>query len=199
MLVAFAGMSITMRANQDDIMDEKQRIERLQKLWDLAPIFTEGTPHAKFLGVQFVAIDVGQASLSLPYDKKLVGNIDTGILHGGVLTALLDHASGLAAISSFEHPMPVATLDLRIDYMRAGKPGKTLIAEAHAYKTTRHIAFVRAIAHDGDADDPVATSQASFMTTARNLKVTASHLERMKAVADLPPADTDNKTKGGQK
>jgi len=172
-------------------MDEKQRYERLKRLWDLAPMFVEGTPHAKFLGMEFVAIDIGRATLRLSYAKKLIGNIDTGVVHGGVLTALLDQASGLAAVSSFEDTMPVATLDLRIDYMRAGKPGKTLIAEAHAYKTTRHIAFVRAIAHDGDANDPVATSQASFMTTARGSKKAANPLARTQAVADLPPASIE--------
>ncbi len=169
-------------------MSEDQKSERLKRLWDLAPMFVQGTPHAKFLGFKFVAIDIGRATLSLPYNKKLVGNIDTGILHGGVLTALLDQASGLAAVSSFETAMPVATLDLRIDYMRASKPGKTLIAEAHAYKTTRHLVFVRAVTHDGDANDPVATSQASFMTTARNMKNVISPLARTKAMADLPPA-----------
>ena len=174
-------------------MTEDAKSERLKRLWDLAPMFVEGTPHAKFLGMEFVAIDHGRATLSLPYDEKLVGNIETGILHGGVLTALLDQASGLAAVSSFENAKPVATLDLRIDYMRASKPGKTLIAEAHAYKTTRHIAFVRAVAHDGDVDDPVATSQASFMTTARNMKGTTGAFERTKAISELPPA-----SKGGQ-
>jgi len=173
-------------------MNEKERTVRLKRLWDLAPMFVEGTPHAKFLGMKFVAIDIGLATLSLPYSEKLVGNTDTKVLHGGVLTALLDQASGLAAVSSFDETMPVATLDLRIDYMRAGRPGKTIIAEAHAYKTTRHIAFVRAIAHDGDVDDPVATSQASFMTTARGFKGSADALTqtlvRTQAIKDLPAA-----------
>jgi len=173
-------------------MDEKNGASRLKKLWDLAPMFVEGTPHAKFLGIKFVAIDLGRATLSLPYSEKLVGNTDTKVLHGGVLTALLDQASGLAAVSSFEETMPVATLDLRIDYMRAGRPGKTIIAEAHAYKTTRHIAFVRAVAHDGDVDDPVATSQASFMTTARGMKTSGGRLTqalaRTEAIKNLPPA-----------
>jgi uncharacterized protein (TIGR00369 family) len=178
---------------------ENQESERLNRLWDLAPMFVEGTPHAKFLGMKFVAIGIGRATLSLPYNKKLVGNVDTGILHGGVLTALLDQASGLAAVSSFEAAMPVATLDLRIDYMRAARPDKTIIAEAHAYKTTRHIAFVRAIAHDGNVDDPVATSQASFMTTARGMKSSISPLARTKAIADLPPASpSDPKPPSGK-
>jgi len=162
--------------------------EKLQRLRDLAPMFVDGTPHAKFLGIKFVSVEIGRAVLSLPYAEKLIGNAETKVLHGGVLTALLDQASGLAAVSSFHDMMPVATLDLRIDYMRAGVPGKTLIAEAHAYKTTKHIAFVRAIAHEGDINDPVASSQASFMTTAKGREGLNNPLERTKAINDLPLA-----------
>ena len=167
-------------------MDE----DRLERLWELGPIFVESTPHGNMLGIKFVAIDIGRATLSLPYSKNLVGNKESGVLHGGVLTTLLDQSSGLAAISSFKEMMAVATLDLRIDYMRAAEPGKTIIAEAHAYKTTRHIAFVRGIAHEGDIDDPVATSQASFMTTAMN-RVPKDKESRLKAVDDLPKSTRD--------
>lgn len=165
-------------------MDE----DRLKRLWELGPIMVGGTPHAQMLGMKFVAVDRGRATLSLPYQKKLVGNKKLGILHGGAITALLDQASGLAAISAFDEMKAVATLDLRIDYMRAAEPGKTIIAEAHAYKATRHIAFIRGIAHEGDIEDPVATSQASFMTTAAGRK-TPTPEEREKAVAALPSAE----------
>ncbi len=155
-------------------------------------MFIEGTPHAKFLGIKFVAVDIGRATLSLPYAEKLVGNLETKVIHGGAITAQLDQASGLAAVSSFKEPLPVVTLDLRIDYMRAGTPGKTIIAEAHAYKTTKHIAFVRAIAHEGDIDDPVASSQASFMTIAKGM-MRFNPLERTKAIKELPPASNGDK------
>lgn len=168
--------------------------EKLKALWDLAPMFVEGTPHAKFLGIQFVAVDIARATLSLPYQNHLVGNAETGVLHGGPLTTLLDQASGLAAISSFENMVPVATLDLRIDYMRAAKPKQTIIAEAHAYKTTKHIAFVRAVAHEGDINDPVASSQASFMTTAARRKTNYNPLERTHINTDLKSGKTDTKS-----
>ena len=48
--------------------------EKLKRLWDLGPMFVEGTPHAGMLGIKFVAVDIGRATLSLPYSKKLVGN-----------------------------------------------------------------------------------------------------------------------------
>ena len=63
----------------------------------------------------------------------------------------------------------LATLSLRIDYQRAAKPGETIIGVAECYRTTKHVAFLRAIAHDGDDTDPVATAQATFMSTGPRL------------------------------
>ncbi len=140
----------------------------LEQLWKFAPTFTEETPHAKKLGMKFVSIARGQATLSLPYNVKLIGDPDSRVIHGGAVTTLLDQVSGLAAISGFPQLTSTATLNLSIDYMRAAKPGETIIAKAHCYKATKHVAFVRAIAHDGDEEDPVATSQATFMATALN-------------------------------
>jgi len=145
--------------------DKLSKDERLTKLWELGPLFVSGTPHSVALGFRFVAIDIGSATLAMDYNPKLIGDTETRVMAGGVVTALLDHTSGLAAISAFDQSVPVATLDMRIDYMRAAEPGKAVIAEARCYKTTRNVAFVRAIAHDGNTEDPVASCQAVFMTT----------------------------------
>lgn len=137
----------------------------IQKLWELGPTFAEETPHGKELGIKFVAVDKGRATMSLPYNSNLIGDPETRVLHGGAVTTLLDQACGLAAIAGFDRPTATATLNLSIDYMRAAKPGETIIAQADCYKATKHVAFLRAIAHDGDETDPVATAQATFMAT----------------------------------
>ena len=49
--------------------------------------------------------------------------------------------------------------------MRPAKPGLDVTAEAICLKSHGLVAFVRATAHDGDIDDPVATAQAAFMVT----------------------------------
>tara|TARA_R110002020_G_scaffold305372_3_gene521140 strand:- start:1515 stop:1973 length:459 start_codon:yes stop_codon:yes gene_type:complete len=142
----------------------------LERLWEMGPTFISGTPHAEKLGMKFVAVDKGRATMSLPYNEELIGDINTGVMHGGAVTTLLDQASGLAALAGFETLGATATLSLRIDYMRAATPEKTIIAQAHCYKATKHVAFIRAVAHDGDEDDPVATAQACFMATGPRIK-----------------------------
>lgn len=143
----------------------------IEHLWTLGPQLVDGTPHASKLGIKFVAVDHGRATMSLPYNKDLIGDRETQVMHGGAVTTLLDQAAGLAAIAGFGEPTPVATLSLRIDYMRAAKPEATIIGEAHCYKITKHVAFIRAVAHDGDADNPVASAQACFMVTGKKIPI----------------------------
>jgi len=137
----------------------------IEKLWEIGPAMVKGSPHAAQLGMKFVAVDKGIATLSLPYNVALIGNPKSRVIAGGAVTTVLDQACGLAAISGFEGLAQLATLSLRIDYQRSAEPSKTIIAEAECYKTTRHVAFIRAIAHDGDPEDPIATAQATFMLT----------------------------------
>lgn len=137
----------------------------IERLWEIGPGLVEGTPHARELGMKFVAIDKGLATLSLPYNTNLIGDPRSRVISGGAVTTLLDQACGLAAIAGFDGFAQLATLSLRIDYQRSANPGKTVIAEAISYKTTRHVAFLRATAHDGDPEDPIATAQAAFMLT----------------------------------
>lgn len=165
--------------------------ERLKLFWEVGASMINGTPHARELGIQFVAIGEGQATLSLPYSQPLVGDVQTGVVHGGAVTTLLDQACGLAAFTGFDTLGGLATLSLRIDYQRAAKPGETIIGMAECYKTTKHVAFLRAIAHDGDESDPVATAQATFMSTGPRVSFEDALKARMaKAAAKATLAKT---------
>lgn len=137
----------------------------LEQLWELIPRMIEGTPHARVLGLQFVSVGAGRATLSLPYNPKLIGNPKSRVIHGGAITTLLDQATANAALSGFDDLSAMVTINLAINYMRAAKPGETIIGSGHCYKATKHLAFVRGVAHDGDEQDPIATAQVTFMRT----------------------------------
>jgi uncharacterized protein (TIGR00369 family) len=132
-----------------------------------AAIPISDAPQAVALGLKTLSYEPGVAVLMAPYRPELVGDPDTGVIAGGVVTTLLDHACGQAVFAALGQPGGIATLDLRIDYMRAAEPGLDIHARAHCYKLTRRIAFVRATAYDRDVNDPVATAQAAFMLGSR--------------------------------
>lgn len=125
--------------------------------------FTQYIPHVKELGMEVVEVAGGVAIMELPYQERLVGNPETGVLHGGAVTTLIDTVCGIAVVSALDEPCPIATLDLRIDYLRPAEPGAALISRAECYKVTKQMAFVRATAYQGDPDDPVATSAGTFI------------------------------------
>ena len=136
-----------------------------EALREIARHMVETVPQASALGFKLLSVEPSRGSIFTPWREDLVGDPDTGVIAGGVVTALLDHVCGLAIISTARDattPFSTATLDLRIDYMRPAAPRADITASAHCYKLTRTIAFVRAVAHDGDPEDPVATAQAAF-------------------------------------
>lgn len=132
-----------------------------QKL-ELARQFIEKIPHSRALSMRVDAIGGGAAVISMPYDLRLVGDPRSGVIHGGAVSALMDTCCGAAVMSHPEAPAGTATIDLRIDYMRAATPGQRITARAECYHITRSVAFVRASAHDEEAGLPVASATGAF-------------------------------------
>ncbi|MEM1164280.1 MAG: PaaI family thioesterase, partial [Pseudomonadota bacterium] len=128
----------------------------------IARQFIEAIPHCQALGMMLTEIGNGVAEISMPYDTRFVGDPATGVIHGGAVSALMDTCGGAAVMSHPKSPAGTATIDLRIDYMRAATPGQTIRARATCHHITRSVAFVRAVAMDDDEARPVATATGSF-------------------------------------
>ena len=126
----------------------------------------------------------GEAWSSLPYRPVFVGDTQTGVLHGGVVTAMLDESCGLAVQLALDGTRAIATLDLRIDYQKPATPGLDIKAHSVCFRVTRSIAFVRSTAYQESEDDPVATATACFMIGANRTNM----LSEKKAKYREPPA-----------
>ena len=114
-------------------------------------------------GLRIDRAERGEAWSSLPYQSAFVGDIESGVVHGGVVTALLDESCGMAVQLALDGSRAIATLDLRIDYQKPAKPGVDIKAHSVCYHVTRSIAFVRSTAYQETEQDPVATAAACFM------------------------------------
>jgi uncharacterized protein (TIGR00369 family) len=125
--------------------------------------FIERVPQSKALGLRITDFGGGRAVFELPYDTKLVGDPDSGVISGGAITTLVDAACGCAILTGLRTLRRIVTLDLRIDYLRPGKPGQTVVCTAECYRYTHEVAFVRAWAHDGNPEDLLATAAGTFV------------------------------------
>ncbi|PUB18720.1 PaaI family thioesterase [Yoonia sediminilitoris] len=128
----------------------------------IARQFIEAIPHSRALGMTLGEIGAGRAVIGMDYDERFIGDPETGVLHGGAVSALMDTCGGAAVMVHPDAPLGTATISLRIDYMRAATPGQRITATAECYHVTRSVAFVRATAVDSDASRPVATATGTF-------------------------------------
>jgi uncharacterized protein (TIGR00369 family) len=149
--------------------------EKVKTLQDLPPDFVFDPAraskmmtrhgHGGWLGFAYHAHGPDWVELALPWREDLVGVAETGVLASGPIISLMDNATSMAVWTLAGRFTAHATLDLRVDYMRAAVPGKTIIGRGECYKLTRTISFIRGIAYDGDPDDPVAHVIGTFMAT----------------------------------
>lgn len=128
--------------------------------------FMQAIPHSRECGMIVERLDASGALASMPYRPEWLGDSERGLIHTGIITTLVDTICGLAVVVAAGRLETVATLDLRMDFLRPAVPDQPLRAFAECYRLTQSIAFVRARAWQAREDEPVAVTQAAFMRTA---------------------------------
>ena len=119
--------------------------------------------HSGWLGLTYSDHGDDWVELELPWREDLLGEEGQRVLASGPILSLMDMASGMAIWRAMDEFTAIATLDLRVDYVRPAREGASVFGRSQCYRLTRSAAFVRGLAHDGDSDDPVAHIQAVFM------------------------------------
>jgi uncharacterized protein (TIGR00369 family) len=139
-----------------------QPFELTAELQQTVSGFFQRIPFNQFLGIQLDELSPERVLMSLPMKDELIGNFMHGILHGGVISSILDVAGGaMALIGAFERHQHLSsaermtrlsklgTIDLRVDYLRPGR-GKHFIASAVLLRSGNKVAVVRSELHSDD-------------------------------------------------
>ena len=77
--------------------------------------------HGQALGLRYLRHEGPTIELELPWKEELVGVPSTGYLASGAIISLMDMAAGMAIWAANGEFRPVATLDLRVDYLRPAR------------------------------------------------------------------------------
>ena len=136
----------------------------------VANILEEHIPFNRVLGLKPDSLDPKAPRLRFDMRPELVGNARRGILHGGVISAVLDATGGYALMLALakepkpggKFPFPnIGTIDLRVDYLRPGR-GKHFIATAKVVRLGKRIAVTH-MELANDEGELISTGAAAYV------------------------------------
>ena len=107
------------------------------------------SPHI-WLTLGYRGIEQGDGNSVIEWDAtpEYCFHAESGpIVHGGMVTTLLDTAMGGACWSVLDEAESFLTADLRVEFMRSSRPG-TLRAEGTVVQRNRRVAFCSAELYD---------------------------------------------------
>jgi uncharacterized protein (TIGR00369 family) len=116
----------------------------------------------QLVGATMTAVGPGTVELAMPITPELTQQ--HGLVHGGVVSALLDTACGFAASSLMPADAGVLTIEFKVNFLAASR-GTLLRARADVRRACRTVTFVEgeAIAEADGGQRTVATIQATMM------------------------------------
>ena len=115
-----------------------------EKLFDM--FFTHIGAH-RDLGLTLHKLEKKIAKIHLPFQSKHADSIENGSLHTSAIATAIDSACGCAVMLHLGKPAAIATVNLRIDYIRKPEPGQDLIIEASCYQYAEDFIYVGAAAY----------------------------------------------------
>jgi uncharacterized protein (TIGR00369 family) len=115
-------------------------------------------PFNKYLGIEVTRMEAGQSETHLDLGPHHLNN--RGVVHGGVLAALLDTAIGAAVISAIPKEWWCATTSLSVQFLEGVHEGR-LTARGRVLRKGRRVAFASGDVYDV-AERHVASAQGSM-------------------------------------
>jgi uncharacterized protein (TIGR00369 family) len=151
------------------MMSMMQDIAKLEA--KLRHVFEHGVPFNSVLGLKVESLDPAAPKLRFDMRPDLIGNARRQILHGGVISAVLDVAAGFAIHLAVlrqrsehtqdSHFPSIGTIDLHVDFLRPGR-GSYFIATGRVVRLGNRVA----VAHTdlvNDTGEQIATGGAAYM------------------------------------
>ena len=135
----------------------------------IAAAFNGGIPHNQAIGLIVMDASGDIVHTRLDYQAAFLGDPVARLWHTAVGTTAADSSCGLAVFLALPALEAIATLDLRMDYLRPAVADKPLHIAARCHHITRRVCFARATLYQDDIERPTAECTAAFMRTGKRL------------------------------
>ena len=113
---------------------------------------------------RYLSYDMDAQSVVIEYDVKDWEMNRVGILHGGILSTMLDHAAGITVAAFVGGWAP--TIDLQVHFLRPGQPGDTIRAEARIIAAGQTLVHAEAVLTSKTTGKKLAVCTATFLNMA---------------------------------
>ncbi|MEQ1753485.1 MAG: PaaI family thioesterase [Micropepsaceae bacterium] len=132
---------------------------------NIQAILKRPAPAAELMGQELLEVDVEAGRVVVAYNagKGLANRF--GAIHGGMTAAMMDDVISLAAGLSIEWGQITPTLEMKVSYIRQGKPDTRLVAEARTIRRGKSVAFLEADLKD-ESGALIATASSTVAITA---------------------------------
>ncbi len=148
--------------------------------------FRDAIPFNRFLGIEMTQIDAGLVQLTLDFRPEFIGNPLLPALHGGVISSLLDTAGGAAVWSQAEPRDRVSTVDLRVDYLRPGRP-EPVVGQGKVVRLGNRVGVAELRAwHPGREDKPIAAGMGVYNVARLSAEELSAWQEKLDNVRAKP-------------
>jgi uncharacterized protein (TIGR00369 family) len=124
-------------------------------------LFEAGIPFNRLLGLQVELLERGRMVARVPFRQDLIGDPSRPAIHGGVLSSIADAIGGGAVFTLTDPGDRVATIDLRIDYLRPGRP-EDLIGRAHVIRMGNRVGVTSMRLEHPGRSEPIAVAKGVY-------------------------------------
>lgn len=110
----------------------------------LKKFFADVIPFNKYVGLHLETLERGRAVIAVDMRPEFIGDPLKKILHGGVISTMIDVTGGLTGFSMLDWPRETSlnTIDMRVDYVRMGK-GERFLCEGSIIRKGNRIVVTR--------------------------------------------------------
>jgi uncharacterized protein (TIGR00369 family) len=153
-------------------MSDENVLSKVMRILEI--VYNEQMPFNKYLGIEVQSISLSQIVNRIDMKKELIGNYEQNILHGGVISSVLDLTGGIIAqlnavqkmkkytfLELKERLSKMSTINIRIDYIKPGT-GDYFIATAEAISPGNKIIATR-MEFKNDKNELIAVGTGSYL------------------------------------